>query len=450
MKPAHSHRWSPGFWCLVCAFCAALGYGVGRLTKPSVRSAPSAVLGVGASAARSGAILAGHERIATGATTLDNLVIASAAAPADARRRALIELLQRINRGGRQENFGDMFRLVTWTQVASEDELAEALALGAALEPVSGSPIRDLVPMFVFSRWAAIDGPAALAAHMELPSEQRSDQALDVLFKAWVNEGDPQDALDHALACRRAAEESGMSENVLREILQSWDQRDSAAALAAARQLATSADPKERLAGVQLAAKAALRMAEDLDTASALDWIDQWPDGAARDQLRLNLLAKTGDTSADATTIGSVIARMESTAGVAQNKSLRNQAQRLAHADLDAARRWASALPAPARAAVAAVIANRLNEKGDWRAAAEWVGAQITDPSARAESLGQAADTAAQQGELTDALALARRASDDGQPAGAERQAELLASWLRADPARAAMLLPHALATEGK
>lgn len=448
-KPSHrGDQRGKMIWLLICTLCAGSGYALGhaRATRPASTAETAATQ---TAAARATVPTAARRVSAPSGVALDNAVIASPSAPADDRRRALIEILQRLGQSVRQENFSDMFRLITWTQVATEDELAEALALGAEIEPNKSSPVGELVPMFVLSRWAAIDGPAALAAYLELDPEQRSEQAGQALFKTWIAEGDPQDALDHALACRRAApDESGLKPHVLRDILTGWDQRDPDAALAAARQLAASAEAEERTAAGQLATQVVRRLAESGDTAATLDWIDQWPDAAMRDTLRLNLISRPGQTTADAAEIGTIIARMESTDAVADNQALRRQATKLAEEDVYSAQRWATSLPAPARSATAGVIASQLADKGDWRAAASWVDNQITDPEGRAQGYGEAADAAARQGHLAAALDLHARAAGTGQTPDAERQADLLSAWLSADPRRAELLLPHALAAQ--
>lgn len=437
-------------WLLLCALCAGAGFALGRVRSGGLADTAEND-GAVARVARAPAAIASQRAASSAGLALDNTVIASPSAPADARRRALIEILQRLGQGERRENFSDVFRLITWTQVATQDELAEALALGAEIDPNKNSLVGEMVPMFVLSRWAAIDGPSALAAYLELEPEQRSEQAGQALFKTWIAEGDPQDALDHALATSRAAPgESGINLNILRDILTGWDQRDPDAALLAARQLAASPEAEERKAAGELAAQVVRRLAEAGDTVATLDWIDQWPDPAMRDTLRLNLISRPGKATVEATEIGSIIARMESTDSVADNQALRRQAAKLAEKDLSAAQRWVTSLPAPARNATADVIASQLAGKGDWRGAVAWVDHQIGDPERRAQGYGEAADAAARQGDLAAALDLDVRAAGPGQVPDGQRQADLLSTWLSADPRRAEQLLPHALAAQGR
>lgn len=447
-----------GFWLIACALCAAAGFWVGRqpFAATPLGNTPDS-----SAARQSASDSARTSRPVIGSASSDPAVYAGAP-DSSARRRAIIELLHRLAPPGAHGNIGDITKLAAWVQLSGEDELAETLALGAEIAASAAdsrngrsSPLTEFVPLLVFSRWGSLDGPAALEAYLALPADQRPDEALPALFQSWADDGDPLDALDHALALRRTLPEDDytLSRTELGEMLVGWDRRDPAAALAAARQLAASDNEEEQAAARQLAGKIADNTLRAQGADAALQWIDQWPDVAGRDEIRLELLEQLDpDAAAPVGDPARIIAALQSPDALADSSYLSSYAHRMAQSDLEAAQRWCATLPPAARSSSARVIAEKIADDGHWREAVSWVELQTTDRETRAAVYREAAVAAAKEGKLADAVSLAERGAardNDTDPfAGPTRNLDLLGSWMHADPARRELLLRHALSLD--
>lgn len=439
-----------GLWLSACALCAVAGFWAGR--QPSAISLRERTPEPSAPRQAAPGSIRVTGSVASADTAYDRTP------PSEARRRVLIDLLQRLEKRGARESLGDMIKLAGLVQTSGEDELAEALALGAEIAPEgSSSPLTEFLPLLVFTRWGEINGPAALEAYLALPAEQRSAEALPALFQSWAADGDPQDALDHALALRRTMpEDANIYQIDPGQILIDWDRRDPAAALAAARQLAGSTDGEQQAATRELAGKIALDAMRTKDAGAALRWIDEWPDASGRDALRLRLLDQL-DTGNDAQTddTARIIAAIQSSDTLADSSYLNSYARRIASSDIGAAQRWCATLPPAARADSARIIAEKLADSGRWREAVSWVDRQTTDSKTRSATYWDAAVAAAKEGELAAAMSLSERATPESPFAAPvipldspPSHADLLAAWMHGDPSRSELLLRHALSLD--
>ena len=433
----------PGLWFLACAICAAAGFLAGRQNRGPMSSVSSSSHDLHTTARVAPATSTAHPPPAAASDPT-----AAQDTGSSPRRKTLIALLRHIEDAGDVEDLDTMFQLAAWVQAADQDELAEALALGTEIITPQGAG-DAILPIMVFTRWAAIDGPAAFEQFLTLPPEMRTRQSGRELFKSWVAHGDPQDAIDHLQAYGRTDPDNASGQGrMLEDILAGWERRDPAAALARARQFAASDDPDERSASRDLARVVATRTLETESPAAALRWIDQWPDPTARDRIRLSLLLGMSSADGPNPAIGEVIAQIESPAALAKNGKARSYVEQLARSDLDAARLWSASLPAAAREFATGIIAKQLAGDGRWSEVAAWTDSQTTSLETRNQARAEAAFAAARSGALAAAVALTSETRDQDSAAVQKTRAGLLKNWMENDPARTELLLLHALAHE--
>ena len=423
----------------VCLLCALAGFFLGRLgpsrpaaDTPSAPEAPRRDPTNSPSLAKAASLPA-----ATADTAVDD-----ASDPAAARRRKLISLLQSVHKSRRNENLGELFSLVSWTQSADQEELEECLALSDEMATSNERHgANDMVQTLVFVRWAALDGPAALEAWLALPKEKQSSEARAQLFLSWSEHTDPQDALDHLFASTPEDETAATAA----QILSRWQLRDPAGATACAARLASSSNLAERNTGAQCASTLLDRVRQDGGVPSALDWIDRWP-AAGRDELRLRLLNNLNVNAPDSpASAASILAKLAGPAPNLAGRTINNLAQQFAARAPAEAQRWALSLPEPARteatAAVARTVVDGMLGKGRGTEASAWLENQSIPAAARTSGYEQMADAAARNGDLGEALRLAGRAAGDSPRLSPEKHGQLLQQWLENHPERAVKVI---------
>ena len=307
------------------------------------------------------------------------------------------------------------------------------LGTGKTMLPDQGLYQGLLLPV-AFTRWTQLDAPAAFAAFLALPEEDRTGETSKAIFNGWVKQGAPRDAIDHALAYQRANLVDGeRQQREVGEMLRTLMQTDAAEATRITDEFARSADPLEKLAASQAADAVADGLLSSQGKDRAFAWIETWPDAEIRDELRQNLIRNliNGDETSRRAGI-ELLAQSphpdtDLYAQIARQKVLLNQAE---------AQSWASSQPGgDFRAAAIDGLVETLIDTDKTADALKWLESKPADEDHDRAYSRLALASANDAETFPAALQLSKRIVD---PENARRlKVELLERWLSVEPHRA-------------
>lgn len=437
----------PFSFALACLASAVLAFVFGRVTAPdrgrftnllSFSSAPAAQKPVSKVAPNTRRADTPPAPAQTAAET------PAATDPIAAKQAEIIALLAPFKNGTHDNDLGpELLSLISWTNTTDQEGLDLLLGTGKTMLPDQGLYQGLLLPV-AFTRWTQLDAPAAFAAFLALPEEDRTGETSKAIFNGWVKQGAPRDAIDHALAYQRANLGDGeQSRNEVGEMLRTLVKTDPAEAQRIAQEFAYSTDPLEKNAAAHATGSILDSLLETEGKNGALAWIEAWPNSEKRDELRQNLvriLMSSDETNQRAglellariqhpdTDIFSQIARKKVRSGVSEAQS------------------WAYAQPGgDFRAAAIDGLVETLIDTDKTADALKWLESKPADEDHDRAYSRLALASANDAETFPAALQLAKRVVD---PENARRlQVGLLERWLSVDPRRAAELLTPVMET---
>lgn len=424
-------------WLFSCALFAGVGFVIGRQSTPAPvhdRAGPKN----SASPNSIQEISVQHKSPGHRASTCPSQTSAE-------RLQALALLIRRLGTNPASQELGTMLDLAAWLSAADENEFAAAKTLAAT--EARGELAAISFGLLLYDRWAALNGPAALA---DCLAQTKNHPALRTIFQSWIRNGDAADAIKHALVVWPDQSAS------IGELLILWHQQDPASAAAFARRLAAANDDRERESAHLFAAKLARNVLSAEGADAALRTIADWPDANARDELRASLFSESWDVGTDHTLEAAlVILRqiesperwIKSETFAALSASFGSLIQQGRYAEID---RWCAALPDSIRPLATNQIAVELADRGRLQEALALLtshpAAPDASPAPYREAYHHAAVAAAKAGDITEALRLATRAGTAPWPD--TWNALLLRAWSETDSSRADLLIDAVLAKE--
>jgi hypothetical protein len=279
----------PWLTSAACVAVAVLAFGLGRATAPN-----GARVKTPATASPSASDTARANRQAAAAARANPSPSTSASTDPrnpDAQREAeIIALLSYFKTHPRTDLGPELLGLVAWINAADEEDVELFAALGREILPDKNLS-RGLILPLAFTRWTDLDAPAAFAAYLELPEDERSSEIAKIVFGGWMRQGEPREALEHALALQRTDEEnSPLSTTFVGDLLEDFFRSDRALADEIARGFARSDDLFERRAAEAAADDMMRELADQEGPAAAFAWINDWPISESRADLRRELL----------------------------------------------------------------------------------------------------------------------------------------------------------------
>ncbi|HEY9248750.1 MAG TPA: hypothetical protein VIO38_06445 [Rariglobus sp.] len=335
-----------------------------------------------------------------------------------------------------QKRIDGTFKAVLWLAQASEDELAEVLSSAKSGEE------DGLLLIITFARWTEIDGLAAFEAFSSLAPERRTSGVTENLFNGWMLNGDPEEALDYALAYRKVTEDAPRS--LVADMLEALFEKDRDKAEQITLGLCTSPDPATRayLLRTMRHMVEALRRDSGLEAGLALiskcpieDWREDLRQDLALELLRSNspveqrqgydVLAKLPDPYANMAVVEAVA-----------NRKLADDAL--------SAKAWALTLPIGEgrKAAITEIVQTMVNSNQS-QEALDWISTQVNhvDFDEARETLATA--VMEKNADAGTAFRLAAQISDEAR--SNKIKISLSAKWLEADFNAAAPVIGPAL-----
>ena len=335
-----------------------------------------------------------------------------------------------------------LMALSAWFGTADQKELADVNTWNEL--PLQSEPAAFALELLVFSRWASLDGPAALKACL---AQTKNRGLLEAVFKSWMRNGDAQSAIDHALALQRSDSDAPP---LIDELLAAWYTQDPAAAISRARELAVSEDRLEHDAAHQVAIEAARHSLDTEGVDAALNFIFAWPAPETHDKLLVSLLTdQSSGSNIDLDAAARILAQVRDAKSIASPDALAPFASRIGYLfstnNAAEVHRWCASLPAGFQPLAVNQIARTLAERGQWRESLAWLHAYPAPPGTYATAYNKAASAAAKDGEMNEALRLPGQKEPqdpfDGRP-------DLLQDWIKGDPARRDILIDFIVAAE--
>jgi hypothetical protein len=336
-----------------------------------------------------------------------------------------------------------LMELSAWFETADQNELADVFTWAEPSLRSEQSAV--FLQHLVFSRWASLDGAAALKACL---AQTKNRALLDTIFKSWIRNGDAQSAIDHALALQRTDPDGPP---LIGELLTAWYKQEPAAAASRARELAISENLLEQGAAHQVAAAIARRFLDTEGVDAALDFISTWPAPETHDQLLASLLVDwNSGTPHDLDAAARILSRVRDTRTLASHNALASLSSPIGNLLLTGneaeVRRWCASLPDTVRPLAVNQIAQKLAEHDQWREALAWLLAHPAPPRTYADAYNKVASAAAKDGEMSEALSLPGQ--KEPQTVFHDGRSDLLQEWIKGDPARRDLLIDFIVATE--
>ena len=437
-----TRRQSAPWWIACCLGSAALAFVAGRATAPD-QSGPVRAAEALASAKTPGrptpVLAKSGETAPSGAA---EAAAGNTAALPD-RQAEIVALLNRFKNADMRELNSEIIALIAWSGNASPEDLELFMALGKEILPTEGMH-REIVLPLAFTRWVELDAPAAFGAYLALEPGERSGEVANILFGNWVLQGAPRDAIDHALALQRAANEPGSEAappDLVGNMLRRLSKKDPGQARLIAMEFARSNDPQEKHAAAHSAESLVTGMLGERGPDDTLAWIESWPDAQGREQLRHSLAERLLEGDEASRRAGMAIF---STLADPDRGMIGQVARQKMEANAPEAQAWALAMP-PGQARVTAVqevmntlkVGNRTDEAARWLATAP---RQTDLDPAYGELAVWTFDRAAA---LPAAAQWTRRITDPG--AALRARGALIEQWLSIDRERATEVLGAAM-----